>query len=1237
MTDNETENSERYVNKKSRRLRCAVGLLSTLTAIFVFTSLTLPAFSQTGANPSLTSENAEVSSGESVAVEVGASVEAGGNDTVFLLAAKDGGAVLADKYAFSSDVAEVTDEDGNAVELHRVYTDAEAPQYWFGLTAGQSARLKLDFVQASVTGETASINLRGVSAPTLTEAQTALSDDETGSTLSLSWTGTDNQDSTAQAKNAAVITAQSDSQANGVSDFSALQSAVSAGGTQTIKLSADISVNTQNYGLNIPSGTNITLDLNGHKLANTTYTSGAMFNISGGTLTIIDSAAQAETTTTDTSNYGNAANAIVSSGKVSLTYYVTDSQIKDSATGATTETLYKHVVTTGGYIDNSNTNGSIVSISNGGTFNMQGGMLYGGTYSAISQTDGTVNLSGGYICGVDNTYEQNGGAVNMTGGTLNISGSAVLAGNKASLYGGAVYANGSGTTVNVTGGIVSGNSGATDGGGIWTNGTMTLAGGYITNNRSENGYVYGGGGGVFLAGDSARFTMTGGFVTGNWAQTTGGGIGMQEHDSSGSTLSAAISGGFISGNVAYGDEGGGFTVRGYDTCTLTGGYITNNKTQTTRDWGGGGIFISENGILNIKNVLVTDNSSESFGAGVSACSTGKVYLYVQDGAAVYGNNAGSSNPENDAKNEGYEYTHDNTTFLENGYKDIFCVHQSTVMGAMLGGGAANWSGSSASCGVDEPQAANVVSATKAVSAGINDILTADALMGLTASPSDASKTAAQSAAHVYINGNSSTTHGGGIMSNGSLILGNPVDLTVPAKLTLAASKTFKDSSNNDVSLSNNGFSFVVADSDGKTVSTGTCDSNGAITFTPAIGISEGTSTFTVTEVNTGRADVVYDNSVYTMTVTAVKDTGTHNADTDTTIYSTTISSITITEAGKTVSTFTPSAADYTLSAADSRIAFANTSKPTDSGLKTSVTVTKTWSDGNDQHSGSFVTVNLYSGTTETGMSGVLNAANGWKYTFSGLPYYGSDGTTPITYSVKENAVTGYTTTYTTTETTAPSVTFSTSTVTSFSDGGYYLISTGTNGYALAVSCSNGAYSLVTSKYDLTDTAQLWKAVAGNPPEEYTGSPQTGWFYLENVKYPGEWLHFDYSGGISAEKFDVSSTKITTFNINSSDILFTKHKYQNTWYTKDVDIESSGVSLKIETISGTGSRNTYKSATTTEGSTAITVTNTPEGYTLPDTGGSGLLPFIFWSAALILLPTAVFTAEHIGKKAGRRIS
>jgi hypothetical protein len=842
--------------------------------------------------------------------------------------------------------------------------------------------------------------------------------------------------------------------------FAALQAAVAKGGTQTIQLSADI---TADSSVSIASGSDITIDLNGHHLTDS-CTSGPLFSVTGGTLTIVDSAAGAETTETVTGSntYGNAATTSESGGSVTLTYYVTESAVTNNATGATTETLVRHTVTTSGYIQGGSYD-SLFSVT-GGTLNMQSGMLYGGSYSAISLTGsgGKVNLSGGYICGVNNSYT-GGGAVYMTsdGGEtdLNISGTAVLAGNSANNYGGAVYAhtNSGCTVISISGGVISGNTSQSDGGGIWSNDNLLVGGGYITNNRSEGGGAYGGGGGIFLAGEAANFQMADGYVTGNYSRTTGGGIGMQEHDEESYSqsqvmLSAKIMGGFISGNVADGDEGGGFTVRGYDTCTLTGGHITNNKTQTTQDWGGGGIFISENGTLNVKNVLITDNTSDSFGAGVSACSTGKVYLYVQDGAAVYGNTAGSSNPENGAKNEGYEYTNGNTVFLSSGYQDIFCVHQSAVTGAMLGGGSANWTGSSASCNTTEPAASAVIAATKAVSGGLYDVLTADSLIGLTAHPTDAAKTVAQGAAAVYINGNSSTTHGGGIMSNGNLVLGTPADIVSPVKLTLNGTKTLKDTAGAAVSQTDRSFDFVVRDAAGNQIAAGK-STDGAIALDPIAYSSAGTYVYYITEKSSSSLTAMsYDTAQYRLTVVVEKDSTGTTLYGETKLYPLNITSVTIEKSTDSGASWTSveslgaqAATDQTvtLTAAQSGIAFQNTVTPS-----TSVSVEKKWA-GSTTHPDS-VQIQLLADGTACGDPVTLNAGNNWLYCWKELPKYESDGTTAIQYTVSEAAISGYSVSIvqgTPPSTTDTTTSYSWTKATAFTAGKTYLL-LGTNARAI---------------------------------------------------------------------------------------------------------------------------------------------------------------------------------------------
>jgi LPXTG-motif cell wall-anchored protein len=158
-------------------------------------------------------------------------------------------------------------------------------------------------------------------------------------------------------------------------------------------------------------------------------------------------------------------------------------------------------------------------------------------------------------------------------------------------------------------------------------------------------------------------------------------------------------------------------------------------------------------------------------------------------------------------------------------------------------------------------------------------------------------------------------------------------------------------------------------------------------------------------------------------------------------------------------------------------------------------------------------------------------------------------------------------------------------------------------------------------------------------KDYTGEPQTGWFYLENVKYPGEWLHFYYvsSSDVNGEKYDLSTQKITTFTISSANQLYTMHQftggYSATWYYKSITINGSSINFGFSTTEITGTTLTYKTASAANGSIAITVTNTSAGYTLPSTGGIGLAPFILAGLMLLMIPAAVLTIDHRKKRTG----
>lgn len=614
---------------------------------------------------------------------------------------------------------------------------------------------------------------------------------------------------------------------------------------------------------------NTTIDLNGHTL--TISKSGQCFEVQdGATLTIIDSAAPQETVTdSGGAVYGNKATL----ENDTLTYYITTST--PSGTG-TTETLEQHTVTLTGAIRCDESSDQAIKV-NGGTLDIQGGALRNSSGKRIVLVEsGTLTMSGGYIVG-GGSQGNPGGGIYVTNGTLNISGGVVAANRGNS--GGGIYVNSG--ELNISGGAVTGNeviNGHSDnGGGIYVNsGTLNLSGGYVTNNYKECGCNdcrndvnnTHGGGGIALA-NSSVMNMTGGYVTGNYSGLAGGGIyaGFFGHN-----VRFTMSGGTIAGNCAELGEGGGLRIAGGTNGVIQATnkvYITNNITNSNNDWGGGGIFVQEKGNLSIMNALITGNTAGGFGGGVGACPTGETLIVNKDGAAIYGNEASGTNMSGGGNNKTYDSTLalNSTVFMSKGYADYFCVRKkeganapiSLVTGLMAGGGAANWTGS-----CDE----------QPVSIGPSGYAAAKYLFGLDAHPDGAAKSQAVNAAKVIITGNHSNIHGGGIMTNGGLILGDPGGKVVTAtpELDITGTKALlKDGVKQNEGLN---FQFKLTDSEGKEVGTATSDAaTGQFSISPDVQYSQtGTHTYTLSEVKGDRAGVTYDTNVHTIQVTVSEKT-----------------------------------------------------------------------------------------------------------------------------------------------------------------------------------------------------------------------------------------------------------------------------------------------------------------------------------------------------------------------------
>ena len=630
-----------------------------------------------------------------------------------------------------------------------------------------------------------------------------------------------------------------------------------------------------------------TIDLNGHTL--TISQPSQQFEIKEGATLIIqdsatkDSAAADKIVATESGSskfYGNAAT-LDDNNDNKLTYYITKSKPNDDEPG-TTETLEKHELdlTKTGIIENSDqASGDQMFYVNGGTLKLESGVLRNkANHKRVVCVNGReFHMSGGYIVG--GTHDYGGGGVYTSAGIMTMTGG-VIAANKSN-FGGGIYAGGG--TLNLSGGVVTGNQVDQhgNGGGIYvTNATLNLSGNaYVTNNiqtcncKDDVNNKHGGGG--IAIGNGSTMAMSGGYVTGNDAWLSGGGIYAGFWNEK---VDFTMSGGTIASNHVTEGEGGGLRIAGGTNFRTNGVikadsgkkiYITNNKTETPDDWGGGGIFIQDKGTLNITNVLITDNSAGGFGGGIGVCPTGETLIVHAEGGAVYDNSATGKNMSAGGNGKDYDRSlaQASDTFKNNGYADFFCVRSkddannvvSLVTGEMLGDGAANWEGS-----CDE----------QPVKISKSGYAAAKYLFGLTSHPEKDAINAAKEAAKVIISGNHSNIHGGGIMTNGGLILGTIENDIVSETPSLNISGTKVLRKDGVEQSSGRDFKFQLTDANGKVV--GEASSNattGVFTISPNQTYThDGTYVYYLSEVNDRKPGVEYDTAKYKIEVQITSQT-----------------------------------------------------------------------------------------------------------------------------------------------------------------------------------------------------------------------------------------------------------------------------------------------------------------------------------------------------------------------------
>ncbi len=750
---------------------------------------------------------------------------------------------------------------------------------------------------------------------------------------------------------------------NSASDFSKLAN----GGSYY--LNADITVSN---GITIGQGKTATLDLNGHNI--TSSVSGSLFKLDNSSLTIKNSVSSGETVETVTSPASMWANTASFVNK-KLTYYVTETEVVDPGIGRTAETLKKITVSKG-----------IIAGSQNGRF------------AEIGWNGGTLTLSGGYIC---NFKSDNGGAVNMNGGKLVLNG-AVLAGNTATLHGGAIAMQ-SNAEVQMSGGVISGNIGDgksesngdnCGGGGVFMDGNAVfrMSGGYVTNNDATCDDYWHDGGGFLLCNNVWLYISGDAVISGN--RGGGGGAIKTFQNWGGSSGSVEMSGGFITANNSTAAEGGGVNINAGGYLKLTGGYFTNNFAGNGRndsdfdDWGGGGLFCSENSAtIYIESALVTNNYAGGFGGGVAGCSTGRISIFPENGLAVFDNTAlglhtsGSSS----AKNEDHYLAAENPVFMANGYQDYFCALGSTITGGMLGGGISRWTGSS-----DGKPVRSVAA---------DEIISGASVTGLTSESSSSDREAAKRAAKVYFCGNESPTHGGGILANGYLVFGNTTRVVNFARLTLNAKKVLFGADGAQKTVKENEFAFILIDSNGLVIDTLYNDESGKIPLDRIFTYTEpGTYTYYLKEDYSKEADhpgLQMDGKVYRISVTTkLVDVGTVPW-TNFLLGQVQITNVTLYDetSGTTLYSGDPEDKEPGAVEINETMTFENREIELPANVYMSLKVEKKWE--NDQiPTGAEVRVQLLCDGEACGQPVTLNKSKGWTYTWTNLDE-------SHTYTVKE--------------------------------------------------------------------------------------------------------------------------------------------------------------------------------------------------------------------------------------------
>ena len=297
----------------------------------------------------------------------------------------------------------------------------------------------------------------------------------------------------------------------------------------------------------------------------------------------------------------------------------------------------------GGGMYNTLAANSTVSINNS-TFTGNTSLTSGTNVFGFGAGLGIESTSGFSLVITNSVFSNNVGTGTGTGGS-NGNGIRVLASGA--------------STANISDSVFSNNSGtggsAIQGSGIqvFTSGTGTLTGSWDRITVSGNSANASAGVAFVATGGPMNITVRDSTISGNTATGNAGGMGASNSGAtSGASNVISILNSTISGNTA-GQNGGGLAVEqpaatGSVTVNLNFTTVANNTANSDNAGteGGGGIFRSTAGVVNLKNSAVADNSVGTGGSGpdIFGSVNSQDYNHIEDlsGATITGTTTNNS-------------------------------------------------------------------------------------------------------------------------------------------------------------------------------------------------------------------------------------------------------------------------------------------------------------------------------------------------------------------------------------------------------------------------------------------------------------------------------------------------------------------------------------------------------------------------------------------------------------------